>query len=173
MLMQHSHQLNTNEQLKFQQISHPLLHVQQLNCQLPFIIVTAITVPIIAMAEVEMTSPDHFGQSHSKEVPAIVEAKLKELQVEMTKTFSGNEEAHEQAKEKCPELVIHDCLLAFLHCEVFNADVSKATCALQEVKQSMHVTVSQTGQNTAGMPFLAGYPVAGEALGQKVGDFWT
>ena len=74
--------------------------------------------------KVEFTPADVYGQKHPIESPELIQAKLKELDLELEKLPQDEKELWEEAKEKCPDLTDDDDKLMFLRCEVFNADVS-------------------------------------------------
>ena len=80
---------------------------------------------MIKMVEVQMSEPDGFGQSHPKETPEVIKAKLMELEEELEKIT--NKDAYNLAKKNCPDQLKDDVKLGFLRCEVFNADVSPRT----------------------------------------------
>ena len=73
--------------------------------------------------KVEFTPEDVYGQKHPIESPELIQAKLKELDLELEKLPEDEKDLWEEAKEKCPGLTTDDDKLMFLRCEVFNADV--------------------------------------------------
>lgn len=70
------------------------------------------------------TEPDMYKQEHPIESDELIEAKLKELELELEKLSVPIKASYLQAVEKSPKLVSRKEKLQFLRCEVFNADVS-------------------------------------------------
>ena len=70
--------------------------------------------------------PDMYGQLHPVETPELIARKRQEFEAEIAKL--PDKKKLEEAQKKCPHLLTDDFQLAFLRCEVFNADVS-SRCA--------------------------------------------